>query len=69
MDMRLGYPNHARESPLGDCATANAFPEVAQETMLQTFESHQKFPRAISGRNRVLGELPQQVLETRSPYN
>jgi hypothetical protein len=45
MDMRLRYPGQAGESPLGDCAAPHALPEVAEETMLQMFEIHEKFPQ------------------------
>jgi|ERR1039458_3100084 hypothetical protein len=62
MDMGLGYSDHAGEAPLRDSAAPNAFPEVAEETILQMFESHQKLPRAIAGGNRVLGDSAQRVL-------
>ena len=69
MDMRLGYPGQAGEPSLGDCAAPHALPEFAEETMLQMFEIHKKFPRAISARNRVLGKLPQQALRIVKPCN
>ena len=43
MDMRLGYPNQARQAALGDCAAPHALPEFAEETLLKMFEIHKKF--------------------------